>query len=180
MDQSWFEMQDLRKRKLDKSSWVPLRAEVSIKNDVDFGEIGYHNERTSQNSLMIPVDKKGVIENLDRNDIETIYEHDFNFVLGEYSQTDTYEADGFQGTYLVLDQTFDNNFDNHEWHLHQDLVISLGLKREGDIWVCPREGYVEVVKLERDKDGSPKVLQIKNQFLKDYLCARNCGLYLTS
>ena len=81
---------------------------------------------------------------------------------------------------MILNQSFDNNYDLNEWHLHQDLVISLGLKREGDIWVCPQEGYVEVAKLERDEVGSPIVLLIRNQFLKYYLCIRDCGLYVSS
>lgn len=180
MNQSWFEMQDLRKRKLDNSVWVPLRAEKSIRNDVGYGKIGYQEEFIGHGCLMIPIDKKDVTEKLNWIDIGIRPSHGLNFIGEEYSQTDLFEYEDFQGTYLILNQTFDNNFDNNEWHLHQDLVINLGLKREGDVWVCPREGYVEVAKLERNKEGEPKLLQIKNQFLKDYLCARGCGLYISS
>lgn len=180
MNQSWFEMQDLRKRKLDNSVWIPLRAEKSIRNYVGFGKIGYQEEFIGYGSLMIPIDKKAVTENLDWSDVGISHIHGFNLFRGKYSQSDKYEGENFEGIHLVLNQSFDNNFDNNEWHLNQDLVISLGLKREGDIWLCPKEGYVEVAKLERDEEGSPVVLQIKNQFLKDYLCARGCGLYITS
>lgn len=180
MNQSWFEMQDLRKRKLDNSVWVPLRAEKSIRKNSDFGKVGYQEEFAGHGSLMIPIDKKDVTNDLSWSDIGISHSQGLNFVFGEYSPSDLYESDDFQGIHLVLDQTFDNNYDNHEWHLHQDLVISLGLKREGDIWVCPRQGYAEVARLERDKEGSPILLEIKNQFLKDYLYARGCGLYITS
>lgn len=180
MNQSWFEMQDLRRRKLDNSVWIPLRAVKSIKNDVGYGKVGHQEEFIGHGSLMIPVDKKSVTDKLNWDDIGIRHSQGLNFIWGKYSQSDIYESDDFRGTYLVLDQTFDNNFDNHEWHLHQDLVISLGLKREEDVWVCPREGYVEVAKLERDKEGAPQVLQIKNQFLKDYLFAKGCGLYISS
>lgn len=180
MKQSWFEMQDLRKRKLDNSVWVPLRSEKSIKSNFGYGKVGFQDEFIGHGCLMIPVDKKDVKEKLNWTDIGIRPSHGLNFIYGEYSQTDIYERDDFKGTYLVLNQTFDNNLDNNEWHLHQDLVISLGLKREEDIWVCPREGYVEVAKLERDKEGAPILLQIKNQFLKDYLCARGSGLYISS
>lgn len=180
MNQSWFEMQDLRKRKLDNSVWVPLRAEKLIRNDVSFGKIGYQEEFIGHGCLMVPIDKKDVTEKLNWTDIGIRPSHGLNFLSEKYSQTDIYENEDFQGTYLVLNQTFDNNFDNNEWHLHQDLVINLGLKREGDTWVCPREGYVEVAKLERDEEDIPILLQIKNQFLKDYLCARGYGLYISS
>lgn len=180
MNQSWFEMQDLRKRKLNNSVWVPLRAQKSIRKNSDYGKVGYQEEFAGHGSLMISVDKKDITNDLSWSDIGISHSQGLNFVYEEYSQSDLYNSDDFQGIHLVLDQTFDNNFDNNEWHLHQDLVINLGLKREGDIWVCPRQGYIEVVRLERDEEGSPIVLEIKNQFLKDYLCARNCGLYITS
>jgi hypothetical protein len=180
MDQAWFEMKDLRKRKLDNSVWVPLRAEKSIRNDIDWGKTGYCEEFIGHGSLMIPVDKKPITEELDWDALGIRHEHGLNYLNEEYSQSDIYTYGDFGGIYLVLNQSFDNNFDPPEWHLHQDLVINLGLKREGDIWVCPREGYVEVAKLERDKDGKPNILHIKNQFLKDYLCARDCGLWITS
>ena len=66
------------------------------------------------------------------------------------------------------------------WHLHQDLVIALGLKREGDIWLCPDEGYIDVAHLKRREDGSAYLLEIRAEHLKDYLCARNMALYITS
>lgn len=180
MKQSWFEMQDLRNRKLDSSVWVPLRAQKSILNNINYGNLGYKEEFLGHGSLMIPVSKKGVTNDLSWSDIGISHSQGLNFVYKEYLQVDLYESDNFQGIHLVLDQTFDNNFDNNEWYLHQDLVINLGLKREGDLWVCPRLGYVEVARLERDREGGPILLEIKNQFLKDYLNARDCGLYITS
>jgi hypothetical protein len=180
MNQSWFEMQDLKKRKLDNSVWVPLRSQKSIQNNIDYGYLDYQEEYIGHGSLMIPIDNKGETEKINWSDLGGGHPQGLNFVFGEYSPSDFFETDFFCGTYLVLDQTFDNTVDNNEWHLHQDLVINLGLKREGDIWVCPRQGYVEVARLERNKEGSPVLLEIKNQFLKDYLNAKDCGLYITS
>lgn len=180
MIQSWFEMQDLRKRKLDNSVWVPLCSQKSIRNNIDYGYLDYQEEYIGHGSLMVPLDKKLETEKISWSDLGGGHPQGLNFVFGKYSESDIYKTDFFCGTYLVLNQTFDNTVDNNEWHLHQDLVISLGLKREGDIWVCPREGYVEVARLERDEEGSPILLEIKNQFLKDYLNAKDSGLYITS
>lgn len=173
-------MQDLKKRKLDKSVWVPLRAEKSIRNTTDFGKVGYKEEFIGHGSLMVSTDKQSGTNDLSWMDIGISHAHSFNYLHGEYTESDKFETDDFKGIHLVLNQSFDNNYDDNEWHLHQDLVLNLGLKREGDIWVCPRQGYAEVAKLERDSKGSPILLQIKNQYLKDYLCARNSGLYITS
>ena len=180
MDQSWFEMRDLRKRKLDKSVWVPLRAEKEIRNSVQFGFIDYTEEFIGYGSIMVPIDKQSFTEQLDWTDVGISRTHSCSFHDDKYVPADVYYNDDLEGVNLVLNQSFDNNLDCNEWHLHQDLVISLGLKREGDIWICPSKGYVEVAKLERNQEGSPILLQIKNQFLKDYLCARECGLYVTS
>ena len=180
MTESWFEMKDLKKRKLDKSVWIPLRSEKSIRNNIEHGKIGYTDEFIGHGTLMLPVSKKSVAKDLDWMDVGISHAHCFNYLHGEYSKSEMFENSDFQGIHLVINQSFDNNYDHNEWHLNQDLVINLGLKREKDIWVCPRQGYVEVAKLERDKEGSPILIQIKNQFLKDYLSARNCGLYITS
>lgn len=180
MSQSWFEMQDLRKHKLDNSVWVPLRAEKEIRNSVNFGFVDYSEEFIGHGSIMVPVDKKSFAEKLGWTDIGIRQIHRSSFRDDEYITSDIFHKDDFEGVNLVLNQSFDNHLDCNEWHLHQDLVLSLGLKREGDIWVCPEEGYIEVAKLERDEEGSPQLLQIRNQFLKDYLCARECGLYMTS
>src|SRR5439155_1361452 len=84
------------------------------------------------------------------------------------------DYDGFPGMYLVLDQR-GNAEEHREWHLHQDLTLTLRLKREGDIWVSIDEGYIEVAKLERNDDGSPRLLSVRASHLKDYLCARRTG-----
>jgi len=67
---------------------------------------------------------------------------------------------------------------SRELHLNQNIVLGLGLKRVGDHWVRPEEDYVEVVRLIRDSDSKPVRLEIKAEFLKDYLCAASSGLIL--
>lgn len=79
------------------------------------------------------------------------------------------------GTGLVIEQSFDGEAPT-EWHLHQDFVISLGLQRQGDIWVRPVEGFQEVVRLVRDERDRPVQLDVRAEHLRDYLKAR--GMYL--
>lgn len=79
------------------------------------------------------------------------------------------------GTGLVIEQSFDGEAPS-EWHLHQDFVISLGLQRQGDSWLRPAEGFQEVVRLMRDEDGNPVLLEVRTEHLRDYLKAR--GMYL--
>lgn len=83
------------------------------------------------------------------------------------------------GTGLVIEQTFDGEAPT-EWHLHQDFVISLGLQRQGDIWLRPIEGFQEVVRLVRDDRDRPVRLDVRTEHLRDYLKARGTYLLLSS
>lgn len=82
---------------------------------------------------------------------------------------------GAVGTGLVIEQSFDGEAPS-EWHLHQDFVIALGLQRQGDSWLRPAEGYQEVVRLSRDEAGNPVLLEVRSEYLRDYLKAH--GMYL--
>ncbi|WP_154807166.1 hypothetical protein [Pseudomonas syringae] len=82
---------------------------------------------------------------------------------------------GAVGTGLVIEQRFEGEAPT-EWHLHQDFVISLGLQRQGDVWLRPTEGFQEVVRLVRDKRDRPARLEVRTEHLRDYLKAR--GMYL--
>jgi hypothetical protein len=77
----------------------------------------------------------------------------------------------------VLDQHF-GGLEPSVWYLNQDLVFALHLLREGDVWVCPAEGYIEVARLTRDVEGHETSLLIRSEFLKDYLTARSMALRL--
>lgn len=97
------------------------------------------------------------------------------YIAGEYSD----HRSGYVGTGLVIEQSL-NSKDGKVWHLHQDLVIALGLMREGDIWLRPAEGYLEAARLLRDTEGEPNRLEIRAELLRDYLCARGMHLYISS
>jgi hypothetical protein len=115
------------------------------------------------------------------SDIGISHQHNGFYQNGRYTPADIYEnyKGELIGLHLVLDQRA-NRSELPEWHLHQDLVVTLGLKREGDTWVSPDEGYVEVAHLRKESGGKPVLLEVRADHLKDYLCARNMGLYITS
>jgi hypothetical protein len=64
------------------------------------------------------------------------------------------------------------------WHLHQDLVIALGLIEEGDAWVRPDDNFAVVARRTRRPDGAVGAIFIRTDFLRDYLCARGLALRL--
>jgi hypothetical protein len=60
--------------------------------------------------------------------------------------------------------------------VNQDLIMALGLIEEGDTWRRVDEGYVEVIRSRRDEDGGVVAIEIKAEFLRDYLAARGLSL----
>lgn len=83
------------------------------------------------------------------------------------------------GINLVIDQYLEDEH-LHVWHLHPDLAVALRLLREGDRWFRPEEGWAEVARMKRDGEDQPILLEIRAEFLADYLSARGMALYCSS
>ena len=71
----------------------------------------------------------------------------------------------FIGLRLALVQEMELS-DCNELFLHQDFILALGLKREGDTWVRSEEGYIEVAHIKRDTKGSPMFWRFGLSILK--------------
>lgn len=179
MEQVWFEMPEIRRRKLATAVWIPLRSIDSIDEIGRVGHLGYKSEFYGVGSVAVPLAQKAAVENLGWTDIGISHNHAGVVQDGQYIPADLFQHGDVTGVHLVLDQR-GNKIDSSVWHLHHDLVTTLGLKREIDIWVRPEEGYVEVARLLRAPDGAPRLLEIRAAHLRDYLCARGMALYLTS
>lgn len=181
MKQDWFEMKDVRHRKLATSVWIPLRASHIIEKTGSYGYEGFKKEFFGAGSIAVPLKEKAKAEKLGWMNIGLIHDHSSYVEDDKYHPADIYEDYGGEvhGICLVLSQHL-NSIETNEWHLHQDIVIALGLKREDDTWICPNEGYIEVARLHRKDDGNPFLLEFRAEHLKDYLCARNMALYITS
>jgi hypothetical protein len=181
VDQNWFEMPEVRRRKLANAVRIPLRAIHRIEETGDPGQAGYRSDFYGVGTLAVPIEYKQRAEKLGWSDIGISHQHSGYVEEGRYIAADVYQdyRGEFFGLHLVLDQR-GNRAENPVWHLHQDFVITLGLKREADIWVRPDEGYVDVAKLSKTEDGSPYLLEVRASHLRDYLCARGMALYVTS
>ncbi|MDO1645170.1 hypothetical protein Q2322_25870, partial [Escherichia coli] len=65
------------------------------------------------------------------------------------------------------------------WILNPDLVVALGLIKEGNNWVRPEEDFVVVAREIIDENGKYQLIEIKRAFLIDYLAARGLILRLS-
>ncbi len=181
MNQAWFEMPDIRRSKLGTAVWIPLRAVHQIERAGEYGFVGFKEEFYGAGSLAVPTRSKEKAMQLGWDSIGISHNHSGYVEDGRYVPADVYEGHrtDLVGVHLVLDQRGGGG-EPSEWHLHQDFVTTLGLKREGDVWVRPDEDYIEVGRLIRTPNGSKARLEVRASHLRDYLCARDMGLVVTS
>ena len=180
MDQAWFQMDDLRRRNLSRSVWIPLRS-VATDEVGRIGSLGYRSDFYGVGTIAVSVEQRTSASRLSWTDVGVSHNH-FGCVENDtYVPADTYEdhRGTVRGLHLVLDQQGDGDHPS-VWHLHQDIVVTLGLTCEGDVWIRPREGYIDVARLRKRADSTAYLLEIRASHLRDYLCARGMGLYVTS
>src|SRR5438034_482296 len=149
MDQAWFEMVDIRRRRLASAVWIPLRAVDTSERKEAYAEVGYQQVFFGAGSVAFPVDQREAAERLGWSDIGIGHSHGHWMQDHEYFPCDRFDGSyrgGPIGLNLVLDQS-GHGSKKAEWHLHQDLVMALALFREEHTWICPREGYAEIARL---------------------------------
>ncbi len=99
---------------------------------------------------------------------------------GHYSSIDQYEYNDKEaiGVELVFEHT-QHIVGGTLWILNPDLVVALHLIKEGNNWVRPEENFVVVAREVLDDKGNHRLIEIKREFLIDYLAARNLSLRLS-
>ena len=178
MEQKWFEMAEIRKRRFDSAVWIPLRA--SQKNETGkWGYLGYRSEFFGAASLAVPLRKRGAAASLGWGDLNLMHDHHGYANRNRYVAADEYDDKQLKGAVPLVMSQRGNSAEPSTWHIHPDFVITLGLKREGNIWVAMDEGYVDVVRLTLDEKYSPRLLEVRAEHLKDYLRARRMALRLS-
>lgn len=178
MERKWFEMTEMRKRRFDSAVWIPLRA-CQKEETGKWGYLGYSSEFFGAASLAVPVRRRGAAANLGWNGLNLMRDHCGSAYGGRYVAADEYDDKQLKGSIPLVMSQSGNSAEPPTWHIHPDFVITLKLKREGNVWVAMDEGYVEVVRLRLDEDDRPRLLEVRAEHLKDYLCARRMALRLS-
>lgn len=180
MDQDWILQKKETRRTFSKSTWVPLRASVENENG-NVKNIGYSNEFFGCGSVAFSPENREIAEELSWGDIglsSTIgpyaYEDGFYSTIDEYQYNDKEPI----GVHLVLELPLPV-VGGRQWILNPDLVAALRLIKEGDSWVRPEENFVVVAREILDENGEQRLIEIKREYLLDYLAARNLALRLS-
>ncbi|WP_432340081.1 hypothetical protein [Yersinia enterocolitica] len=180
MDQDWILQKKETRRTFSKSTWVPLRASVE-NEDGNVKNIGYSNEFFGCGSVAFSPENREIAEKLSWGDIglsRTIapyaYEDGFYSTIYDYQYNDKEPI----GVHLVLELPLPV-IGGRQWILNPDLVAALRLIKEGNNWVRPEENFVVVAREILDENGEQRLIEIKREYLLDYLAARNLALRLS-
>lgn len=180
MDRDWILQQKETRRTFSKSTWIPLR-QSKDDGEGDVKNVGYFNEYFGCGSVAFPPENRKVAESLSWGEIgistrisPCAYEDGYYSAIDEYQYNDKDPI----GIHLVLELP-QPVIGGRQWILNPDLVAALRLIKEGEQWVRPEENFVVVAREVLDEHGEQRMIEIKREFLLDYLAARNLSLRLS-
>lgn len=176
--QAFFELHDVQP--LQGKSWIPLRQIIDTAFDTGQPDIHRLEEWVGIATAAVEDGHRAAAEKLGWTGDLDVNPHRSGVERWGYSAADIFRSGSKAlGINLVIDQHLEQD-NRNIWHLHPDLCVALGLVREEDSWFRPEEGWIEVVRLKCNDDGEPAVIEIKAEFLRDYLAARGMALYCSS
>ncbi len=180
MNEAWILQASEIRRLFSRATWVPLRASLNDENG-SVKKIGYVGDVFACGSVAFPKQHRKFAERLSWSDIgigHTVGPYAYSD--GHYSPIDEYQYNDKEpiGINLVFEHPRPVVGGRH-WILNPDLVVALRLVKEGLNWVRPEEDFVVVARETVDSDGCHRLIEIKREFLMDYLAARGLSLRLS-
>ncbi|WP_252255695.1 hypothetical protein [Lysobacter capsici] len=144
-------------------------------------DVGYVSEYFGCGSVAFPPQNREEAERFRWGEIGISHSARPNaYEDGHYSPVEEFQYNDKQPLGVELVYEHDQPvIGGRQWMLSPDLIIALRLVRIGNSWVRPEEDFVEVVREKVDKDGSHTSIEIKREFLLDYLAARGLALKLS-
>lgn len=181
MNQEWVLQTKETRRPFSNATWVPLRASINDEKG-NVTNVGYISEYFGCGSAAFPPERRELVE--ERLGWSNI---GIGHTVAPYAYDDGYYASIDQFQYNDKDPIGVNLVFEHpqpvvggkQWILNPDLVVALRLIKEGSNWVRPEENFVLVARESFDEKGEHRLIEIKREFLLDYLAARNLSLRLS-
>ncbi len=168
----WFEMPDVLRCRVAESVWVPLRRSETIHYSDG------RQETFALGCIAFPPKERANAESLSWHDLGVGRSGGpYAFQSHVYKPVEVYQYHEGQdmGVDLIFEQ-YPGNGCPRIWHLSQDLIIAMNLTKEGDCWLRPDEGFAQIVRERRNTEGEVCAIEMRAEFLRDYLAARGLAL----
>ena len=181
MKKDWILQTNETRRVYSNATWIPLRASINIEME-NVKNIGYTCDYFGCGSAAFPPEhRKKVEEHLSWSDIgigHTVTPYAYKD--GNYASIEQFQYNDKEpiGIHLVFEHP-QPVVGGMQWILNPDLVVALRLIKVGVNWVRPEEDFVVVARESFNENGKHQLIEIKREFLLDYLAARNLALRLS-
>lgn len=180
MNETWILQTSEIQRPFARATWIPLRASQK-EEQLGVKDVGYVSDLFACGSVAFPKQHRELAEGLGWSDIgigHTVAP--YAYADGHYSPIDEYQYNDKEpvGVNLVFEHP-QPVVGGRQWILNPDLVVALRLIKEGPNWVRPDEDFIVVARETVGSDGDHHLIEIKREFLMDYLAARNLSLRLS-
>ncbi len=180
MNQDWILQKKETRRTFSRSTWVPLRASTNNEHG-KVRNAGYVSEYFGCGSVAFPPEHREIAEKLSWSDIGIgCTAQPYAYEDGYYSSIEQYQWNDKEpiGIHFVFEHP-QPVIGGDLWVLNPDLVVALRLIKEGSNWVRPEENFVVIAREVLDEKGKQSLIEIKREFLLDYLAARGLSLRLS-
>jgi hypothetical protein len=180
MSQDWILQTKETRRSFSNATWVPLRASQNNEKE-NIQNIGYTCKCFACGSVAFPPEHRQLAEKLNWSDIGIgCNVRPYADTDGGYSSIEQYQYNDKEpiGIHLVFEHP-QPVVGGRLWILNPDLIVALRLIKEGTNWVRPEENFTIVAREIVDEKGNHQLIEIKREFLIDYLAARNLALRLS-
>lgn len=182
MNRDWILQTRETRRSFATATWVPLRASQEDEpGPATVTEVGYVSEFFGCGSVAFPPERREVAETLSWSEIGIGHSASpYAYKDGYYSPIDQYQYSDKEpiGVELIFEHS-QPVVGGTKWILNPDMVVALRLIKEGNNWVRPEEDFVIVAREVIDDNGKYRAIEIKREFLLDYLAARGLALRLS-
>jgi len=180
MNETWILQTSEIRRPFARATWIPLRASQN-EEQLGLKDVGYVSDLFACGSVAFPKQHRELAEGLSWSDIgigHTVAP--YAYADGRYSPIDEYQYNDKEpaGVNLVFEHP-QPVVGGRQWILNPDLVVALRLIKEGPNWVRPEEDFTVVARETVGSNGDHRRIEIKREFLMDYLAARNLSLRLS-
>ena len=180
MNKAWILQSSEIQRLFSRATWVPLRSSANDETG-NVKQIGFIGDVFACGSVAFPKQHREFAERLSWSDIGSGHNVEpYAHSDGHYSPIDEYRYNDDEpiGINLIFEHP-QPVVGGQQWILNPDLVVALHLIKEGANWVRPEEDFVVVAREVVASNGSHCLIEIKREFLMDYLAARDLYLRLS-
>lgn len=171
-------MRDKAKPRFATATWVPLFADQTWELD-EFPRVGNQEEYFGATAVLIDDDVENAEEAFEWSAFRSRHRPE----VDDENYFPAFELHSWpkdlHGTYLVMRNTFQTG-DCEQLVFNSDLILALGLLKDGESWLYPTEDYAEVIRATQDSDGRTSLVEMRSEYLKDYLCARRQNLVIVT